>query len=893
MIHTIRSRLRAVFRRGALDREMRDEMALHLEQATERLMRRGMSEADARDAARREFGNVAVLQEEGRDARGARWVDSLTADLRYALRHFSRTPVTAITLVLVLAFGIGVNSAIFTLLQAFAMRGPPAVDADPSLVRVRGTLFVRASGRLGARGFSGPEVEAIAARRETFSSVAGWAHEQLVFDVGDGNEPRVRRGHFVTPNYFATLGVRPVIGPGLPAVQTTDTPGAELAVVISHRLWGLFGDDAAVIGRVVRINGIPVRIVGVAPPGFQGALAGLDDGVSLWLPLAARAPLVRSTPNALVNRDSTIFQAVGRLTPGTNVDRATSVVRVVAAGWVPDDRKGFDYSSDVVPLRGDTEVYDDPSVALAVGLAGTGALIVLLIACTNVSALLVGAGVARRREIAIRLSLGASRRRIVRQLITESSLIAIAGGALGLMTFWSIINVLSWAYGAYGGAPLEVDLVTVGFTAVIALGTGIIFGLSPALHATRLDVAHALKDAGGGVTSRSRLQRAFIVAQIGLTQPLLVSLALVIAVTRSELGGIGGEHPLSERLTRITFGAGGESNGKPNVKHARIRDAMDRVSRLPGVERVMPEVSGFDMADLRVRVSDRGTGSRADEVVTTRIEGAAPGYFAFWAIPLLRGRDLVAADTAGRDMAVVIGTDLARFLWGLADPIGKRLDVASRSGASSAAVVVGVFDTAGVARGGGRVYTAHGGRWQKDSYLIRTRSPGTAVIPAVRQVVRAAVPDIPVYRVATLAEVARRDRHDMMLATASAAGGGLLALLLASIGLYGVVALAVRQRHREIGIRVALGARPGQVIGMFFMSGIRLSVVGLVLGLPLSVAALYAVVSTVAGVHSNNVVIGGAAVVVAVAVVAVASLATWVPARRAASVDPLVAIRVD
>ena len=897
MIHAIRSRLRAIFRRASIDREMREEMALHLEHATERLMRRGMTEADARDAARREFGHVALLQEEGRDARGARWVESFIADVRYALRHFARTPVTAVTLVLVLALGIGVNSAIFTLLQAFVMRAPPAVAADESLVRVRGTVFARANGRLGARDFSGPEVEALAARRETFSSVAGWASDQLVLDLGDGNEPRVWRGQFVTPNYFATLGVRPAIGPGLPSVQTTDTPGAELAVVIAYRLLNLLGRDGAVIGRVVRVNGIPLRIVGVAPPGFQGALAGLDDGASLWLPLAARAPLVRSTPNALANRDSTLLQAVGRLTPHTTIDQATSVVRVVAAGWAPADprrpRQEFDYSSDVVLLRGDTEVNDDPSVALAAGLAGTAALIVLLIACTNVSALLVGAGVARRREIAIRLSLGASRRRIVRQLITESSLIALAGGALGLMTFWSIIRVLSWAYGAYGVfTPLEADLVTVGFTAVVASGTGIIFGLSPALHATRLDVAHALKDACAGATSRSRLQRAFIVAQIGLTQPLLVALALVMAVTRSELGGARGEDPLSNRLTRIYFGAGGEGNGQPNVKHVRIREAMDRVSRLPGVERVVPEASGFDMVDVRVPVSDRGAGSRAAVAARTLIEGAAPGYFALRAIPMLRGRDFVAGDTAGRDMALVIGLDLARAFWGAADPIGNRLDVASRSGGTRAGVIVGVFDTTAVGDGA-RLYTAHGGRWRKDSYLIRTSGPGTAVIPAVRQIMRAAIPDIPIYGVATLEEVARRDRHDMMLATASAAGGGLLALLLASIGLYGVVALAVRQRHREIGIRVALGARPGQVIAMFFMSGLRLSVVGLVLGLPLSVAALYALVSTVAGVQSNTVVIAGAAVVVAVAVVAVASLATWVPARRAASVDPLIAIRVD
>jgi predicted permease len=898
MIHAIRSRLRAVFRRAALDREMRDEMALHVEHATERLKRRGLTDADARDAARREFGNVALLQEEARDIRGARWIESCVADVRFAVRHFSRTPITAITLVLVLSLGIGVNSAVFSVLYAFIMRAPPGVAADESLVRVRGTVLLRVRGRLVPRGLSGPELNAIAAHNETFASVAGWVPVPMMLDLGDGGKLRALRGHFVTPNYFATLGVRTAIGPGLPAVRTDDAPGAELAVVIGHSLWQRFGADTAMIGRIVRVNGVAVRVAGVAPPKFQGPMAGPDLGAYLWMPLAARAQLVRSTAYALASRDSTLLQAVARLTPNSTTETATGVARGVAAAWAPTDtaawvpgnaraaRNAAQYSADVVPLSGVTDLGGEYLVGFA--LAATGALLILLITCTNVSALLVGAGVARRREIAIRLSLGASRGRLVRQLVTESSLIALAGGALGLMVYWSIFKWMAWEFGDDGLGP---DLSTVAFTALIALGTGIIFGLSPALNATRLDVSNALKNAGSGATSRTRLQRAFIVAQICLTQPLLIGLVLVMGIARSEYGTARKDDPLADRLTRIYFNTGGDGHtATPNDKHARVREVMDRVAQLPGVERVVQEAADYEQADFRVPAADRGIGARADETVRARLDYAPPGYLAFRAIPLVRGRDIIASDTIGREWPVVIGNDLARNFWGHADPIGMRLEIASQF----TGVVVGVFDTSHVAvRGEVHVYTAHGGWWWKNMYLIRSRGPGSAIIPDVRQLVRASIPDIQVYDLRTLEQMQREDRHDVKVISASAAGGGALALLLASIGLYGVVSLSVRQRHREIGIRVALGARPRQVITMFFTSGLRLSALGIVLGLPLSAVALHLLVSTFAGRYSDTTWLVGGAVVVALAIIVVASLATWIPARRAAGVDPLVAIRVE
>ena len=893
LLRPIRPIYRAVFRRDRAERDMHEEMNAHLERAVERLRARGLSEGDARALARRDFGNVAYLQEEARDVRGGRWLETLGRDVRFAFRYFARTPLTAATLVLVLALGIGVNSALFSILQALLLRPAPAVPTDDALVRIRGTTFQRTEGSLQSRGLSLLEVNDLATRTGTFAAVAGYATDELVFDAGDGSDPRVVRGHFVTPNFFATLGVRPTLGPGLPVGRTDDAPGAELAVMIGHRLWEQIGGDSSSIGRVVRLNNMPVRIVGVAPPGFQGPV--IESGnPQFWMLVAARAPLTRSTGHALASRDSALFDAIGRLTPGTTVEQATAVVRVVSTAWTPEKKpdENADHSSDVVALRGFTEVTNEGETAMVIALVGIGGLLVLLVVCTNVSALLVGAAVARRREVAIRLSLGASRGRIIRQLLTETSLVALAGGALGLTLYWWIIKLVVWLLGE---VPIGPDLGTVAFTAFAALGTGVVFGLSPALHATRLDVATALKSSGGGTSSRSRLQRGFIVAQIVLTQPLLVGIAMVIGVVMGEASGQT-RSSLKERVIHIQFGMYGGA-GSRSERVERVAGVMERVAGLPGVDEVMPQSTAFDIGDWRVHSADRGTGPRAQETVRAHLEGAAPGYLTFQGLRVVRGRDLLPADTLGRGMmAVVVASDFARSFWGAEDPIGRRLEMTSRrfTNEMRAAVVVGVFDTTGAPlRGAGRVYTADGSRWRKDVYLVRTRGPGTAVIPAIRQLTRTELPDVPIYGngIATLAQLDRIERNEVMQISAGATAGGLVALLLASIGLYGVVALAVRQRHREIGVRVALGARPQQVIRMFFVSGVRLSMLGTLLGLPLSVVALYVIASQFAESMPLNMPLVGAAI--AVSVIGVASLASWIPARRAAVVDPLVAMRAE
>lgn len=892
MLRRIGLRLRAVFRRRALEQAMRDEMDAHLADATERLIARGLSPEEARLEARREFGNVGVLQEEARDARGARWVESLAGDVRFALRHFARRPLHTATIVMVLALGIGGHSAVFAAVQAYATRPAPGVPRDDALVRLRAKERSPESRRWYPRLLSYPELRDLGALTESFASVAGWEEQfgvvTMSADGGAVAEPVSAGIYFVTDNYFATAGVPLAFGPGF--TSSRDGEPGDVSAVISHAMWqDVFAGRADVLGKFLRVNDVSVRIAGVAAPRFYGVTQASNRPSErsrvFWLPLHARSALAPSSRQALASRDAMVFHAFARLAPGASVERATAVMKLAtkrAEALMTPWHSPMLRDADVVPLRGDTELPSSDNALTVAAVGGSIALLVLLVACTNVSALVVGAGIARRHEIAIRLSLGASRARIIRQLLTETALLSGFGGALGLGIYWLLVKIASTQVNDIDIAP---DFWTIAFTAALALGTGIVFGLSPALHATRHGVSDALKDSGAGLTNRSRLQRSFVVAQIVFSQPLLVALAMMLSVITND-GDAKLAPGVEEHVITVQF-RGYVSVGSTAEKRVALERFRSSVEQLPGVVDVVAGTMSTVGTSLLVHPDDRGSLARASEPLIATRDVTMPGYFRILNIPILRGREIVAGDAN----AIVIGDDVARSLWGAADPIGRRLREPPPYYRGDR-VIVGVYDSRfATTRGSAttRVYESREPDFS-DWFLIRTAGPAAATIESIRAIARRDVPSIPLGRAKTLGQIAEESRTETLQVTAGAAGAGLLALLLASIGLYGVVALAVGQRRREIGIRMALGARPRQVVTLLFSSGVRLSVIGLVLGLPLSVVALR-MIATMVRIPETS--LAGVGFGIAATVLAVASLATWLPARRASTIDPAMTLRTE
>jgi putative ABC transport system permease protein len=817
-------------------------------------------------------------------ARGSRWLEALRADLRFAVRYFGRNKLTVAIIVGVFAFGLGANTALVTVMQSQFQRPAPAVpDADQ--VRLWAQERATPTARWNTRGFSNAELQELATHRETFTAVAGWLAHDVVLNPGDSIGPRAVRAHFVTPGYFATLGVGPVAGTGF----TSAAAGADMSAVISHALATLlYGTPANAVGQRVLVNDLSVRIVGLAPVAFQGALRNMDRP-GLWIPVSARAEIARVPSRWLT--DNASLDGFGRLAPGVSHQQAATVTQLVVARTLPDSaaRVGMSRTAQVFSLHAIEPGERMQEAIIIFGLLGFAGVLLLLVTCTNVSSLMVAAAVARRHEIAVRLSLGASRARILRQLLTESTLLAVTGAAAGLLVCWWLLKLLAGPGGTVDGNTVLPDVYTLAYTMGIAVGTGMIFGLSPALHATHGGVGTALRDSGMGASRRSRLQRGFVVAQIVFSQPLLLMLGVTLSAVLAEYQPLRPE--LSERVTAVSFRplAG---TGAPGQRREAVDSLIPLIAAHPEVTAVVPEASWFLTRGFATHSPDTTAVKRAYATLT--VEGTAPGWFALLDIPILLGRDVALADTAERRRPVVIGSDLARMLWGSAQPIGQALVSPGRRD-SIELTVVGVYDASYATTRGkevARVFTAHGKEWRRDAVLVRTRGAAEPFMAELRRLIRDRAPGLPVTRMRTLAQRDAEERRATLAVGALIGAGGGLALLLASLGLYGVIALAVRQRTREIGIRIALGARPVGVARMFLGSGVRMGVVGLAIGLPLSMVLLKLLLSQ-AELLAPKVNVWAIGAAVAAALLAVAAAATWVPARRASLVDPASTLRVE
>ncbi|HEY9227987.1 MAG TPA: FtsX-like permease family protein, partial [Gemmatimonadaceae bacterium] len=605
--------------------------------------------------------------------------------------------------------------------------------------------------------------------------------------------------------------------------------------------------------------------------------------------------------------DSALFQAIGRLQPGVSPEQATAAIRVLTAHAVsqmnparaadPNTKPpALVYDAEVARLRGWAAGGSgaiglppgSPGVAI-LGMLGTVATLLLLVVCTNVAALVVSAAVGRRQEIAVRLSLGASRTRVIRQLLTESIVLATFGGALGLAGYWALIVALSRVPAAAFFRP---DVGTVAFTLCVALGTGILCGLAPALHATRGGVFTALKDSDIGATRRSRLQHTFVVAQVMFTQPLLLVVGmligtLLIEATKPLPNGIG------DRVVRLGVDVL-PAPGPVEQKLAALDRLALKLGQTPGVVSVLPQPFMIRNATLVVRAEDRASVPAGAAPVTAKMHVVTPGYFDLMGVPLVRGSDVVlASDTSA---AIIIGSDLARQAFGDVDPIGRRFsDLSSPQTPKRDFVVIGVYDSQYFDRGNSALVYRAVTKLRADSYLIRTVMPASDLVATIRRIAREELPNAPIAPLMTLAQIQTAATRNVRAVQAGAAACGILILLLSSIGLYGAVALGVGQRRREIGVRMALGARAGQVVALFYRGGVRLGILGLVLGLPISLAALSFVTSskTPTGTVDTSpslVLLGG---IIAGVVFVVVSVATLIPATRAARVNPVTALRSE
>lgn len=809
-------------------------------------------------------------------------IESVRQDLRFAVRHFARQPLSALTIVLVLALGIGVHSAVFSLVQSLTTRPAPGVPRSSSLVRIRGRLQQSVGATWMPRGLSYAEFTAIVADRGTFAAAAAWSLDDIALSTGSGQGALPGRAQFVTSGYFTTLGVRPALGT-VPA-NGDDAVGAAHEAVIGDALWHtMFGASPSAVGAVVRVNGVAMTIVGVMPPRFNGATPNDGDRM-LWLPLGTRADVLASGQPATASADSGFLQAVARVNTGVPVATASARATVMSERMLSQLAPVAGIATrnaDVVALAGDTDLPANGTAAMYAVVYGSVALLILLIACTNVSALVIGAATTRRHEIAVRLSLGASRARLVRQLLTESMLLAIVGGGLGLALYAFIVQFVATRVPSLDLAP---DFATIAYTMAFALGTGVLFGLSPALHATRGSTAGVLKDSGLGSRSRSRLQRSFVVAQIVLTQPLLVGLAFTLGALQQDSSGATND-AVATHVLSVRFGRGA---GSSQVRDGALQNALAQIRETPGVTSVVAEPFGTMVARFAV-ATKRGDATLFD--MQAHVEATRPGYFAALGIPLLAGRDVALEDSTLQDMQVVVGSDLARQLWGTVNPIGERLVAPTSAGKPPlTAIVVGVFDARIPTTRGSqdRLFAMRAGA-EPSTYLVRTSAPAAAVLPEIRGKVASNL-SLPLERLLTLADVERDNRASALQVSAGVAAAGGLTLLMAAIGLYGVVALAFGQRRREIGVRIALGARPRQVVTLLFANGLKLSALGLVLGLPLSIAAFRVFAGMVVVPDISMTAVGSS---VALVVLAVSSLAAFLPARSAATVDPVTALRAD
>jgi predicted permease len=879
---------------GQVEQELTEEMQAYLELLIETKIREGLNPAEARRAALIETGGVEQVKEQVREVRIGHFLETIWQDLRYGMKMLLKHKSFTAVAVLSLALGIGANTAIFSLMDTVLLKMLP-VEKPEQLYFVHNIGPRRPNG--GAPPY--PCFERFRDQNQYFAELAAFVKRDMMIINIDGQREEIT-GQFVSGNYYSLLGVKPLLGRALSPVDDSipekGGPDGYIAV-ISHNYWvRRFGRDPAIIGKVVHMGNDSVTIIGVTPPEFYGLIPGTEIDISL--------PVMFQGARLLADKTTWWFHAVGRLKPDVSVEQAQSELNLIFQSFMDETSMSEEMRREVFArielapaskgLNTLRQQFSRPLQTLMVIVA-----LVLLIACANIANLLLVRAAGRRKEFAVRLALGASRMRLVRQMLTESLLLVSLGGMLGLV------------FARWGGAFLisffdtnrnrifvnqVLDYRVLLFTAAVALVTGLVFGLAPALQSTRIDPMPALKDsASTSARSRSRFGKLLVIAQVSLSLILLVGAGLFLQTLRNLKNLDAGFRRDGVVLMRVNPSAVYRGTQLANL----WKEILARVEKLPGVRSPsLSSLSPLDGNDRSVRVEVAGftpTGELDKEI---RLNQVSPGFLQTFGIDLMQGRAFTEGDNENTAKVALLNESAVRFYFGDRDPVGAQLTF--KRGAKAEAIP---YQVIGVVRDSRyqslrdpdtpMVYLPMlQSLDQMGRLLLAVRADGQPadIINEVQKELRAVGSDILLTNITTLNEQVNQSLLQERLVATLSLFFGVLALLLASIGLYGVMSYNVARRTHEMGIRLALGAQRGNVVRMVMREILLVVIIGITIGLGAALATTRFISSLLFSLTPNDplTIVAAAFLMLLVAVVA-----GYLPARRASRVDPMVSLRHD
>jgi predicted permease len=903
-LRTFFSRVRGLFGRGALDQRLEEEIHFHLEMETEKNRRHGLNAQDARATARRAFGACEQMKELYREKRSLPVIETTLKDLQYALRGLRKSPGFTAIVLISLTLGIGANTAIFTLIDAVMLRGLPVRSPD-ELITVGDASRPTALWLGGpmANIFSYPLYQRLRQENRVFTGLlASGKTGRLEVGVTSGGTEQAH-GRFVSGNYFDVLGVSPIAGRVF-STQEDRSAGGSPVVVISYDYWAdRFGRSFDILGKTLRINGSPFTVIGIGPTGFSGEVVG--SPTDIWIPLSMQAQVNPGDPR-LDNRDANWLLCIGRLKPGVSIGSARAAMTTLVhnalidyegAGSSPDNQREIRGEKvDVQPgSKGFSWIrtYDASLLFILMALVG----LVLLIACTNVANLLLARGNRRQKEISMRLALGADRLRIIRQMLTESALLAGIAAVAGVLLAWWGSRLLSQLVSGSSGLnsiPFEVnvrpDMAVLGFNAAITLLTVILFGLIPALRSTRIDLLPALKEnASTPNQGRWRLGPMLVIGQLALSTVILIGAGLFLR----SLEHLNSLNVGYSRNQVILMSADLSSSGYPAARRLPMtRRLIDFLRAIPGVSGVTVSNNG-----LFTHVDSNTDSLIAEGFVLTHksdsfctFDQIGPNYFKVLGVPLIAGREFDAHDGASTSTYVVINETMARFYFANTNPIGKHL----RNGDDRYTVIGVVKDMKQ-----GNLKSATERRFygplfqttdpiQTLNFEIKTRASAGSMVAAIRRETHSFDPNLNVSSIVPVSALIEQDLDGDRLIAKLSGFFGILVLLLAANGLYGVISYTTARRTSEFGLRMAIGAERADLIRMVLSEAVFLIVAGLAIGLPVAVGSTRLLRATLAGISPSD-----PATLVAVMLIMLTAgvVAGYIPAARAARVDPMTALR--